>query len=419
MRRKCIEGALANLPALKESEIVTKSYEFSLITPMFGGDVESFKINESAPVRSQAVKGQLRFWWRAMQGYTDKAELLQAETEIWGGSLAGKKCQSKVKVSVANFKGLKDSPIDKGYDKNGRPRRIESDILSPYVLFPVLDKEDVKLLCEAKFTLTISYPKETENVKDMEKEVMGALGLWTLFGGVGGRTRRGCGSVYSEKLLKELNIDSIGKLKEFICDFGCGDPKPLEYARIKGATLYHSKATASIRDLQQKYGAYRQDRTPAKPGENHPGRSYWPEPDAIRRIKGLCAELHEPVHPDGVWFPRALFGLPIMTHYNTQNNGRGDPSGTIKLEPVDASGKPQQRWPSPYFIKQIKLGADLYNIMLVMNQSFPKGLVLDGRPVPAGGLPSDSRGKIMNTKHPLDGRSIEKALADALGLKEA
>jgi hypothetical protein len=108
-----------------------------------------------------------------------------------------------------------------------------------------------------------------------------------------------------------------------------------------------------------------------------------------------------------------------MTHYNTQNNGRGDPSGTIKLEPVDASGKPQQRWPSPYFIKQIKLGTNVYNIMLVMNQSFPKGLVLDGRPVPAGGLPSDSRGKIMNTKHPLDGRSIEKALADALGLKEA
>ena len=410
MRRKCIEGALANLPALKESEIVTKSYEFSLITPMFGGDVESFKINESAPVRSQAVKGQLRFWWRAMQGYTDKAELLQAETEIWGGSLAGKKCQSKVKVSVANFKGLKVSPI-----KKERPW-TEPNILASYVLFPVYnDKklENPSLLCQADFTITITYPVK------YEKDAINSLLLWTLFGGVGARTRRGCGSVYSEKFLKERNVASIDSVVDLVKSIGAGSVECLEYARMKGAKLFYSPANGSVKEFLQAYGKFRQDRKDLD--SKHPGRSYWPEPDSIRIMLGKNAPNHKPEHPDvdkdkkKVWFPRAAFGLPIMTHFSQQFNGFGDPSEkSISLEPVGA-----ERWPSPYFIKQIKLGTNVYNIMLVMNQSFPKGLVLDGRPVPAGGLPSDSRGKIMNTKHPLDGRSIERALADALGLKEA
>ena len=103
MRRVQIEGAVASLPALKQSEVFSRSYEFTLITPMFGGDVKSFEINERTPIRSQSIKGQLRFWWRTMQGFTSKDELLDAETKIWGGSLAGEKCQSKVNLKNKNI----------------------------------------------------------------------------------------------------------------------------------------------------------------------------------------------------------------------------------------------------------------------------------------------------------------------------
>ena len=413
MRRYLIDGATASLPELKSSEIVSKSYEFTLITPMFGGDVKSFEINERTPIRSQSIKGQLRFWWRTMQGEKDKKELLKKETEIWGGCLGDKKCQSKVKVAVTNFESLKTASVErKGYG-------IDSAFLAPYVLFPVTktvrDGRTVKLLTAAKFCLKITYPAKNE------KEVLDSLALWALFGGVGARTRRGCGSVYSEDLLKEKGICSAEKLREFINAVGQGELAELPYARIKGAKLFFSKANGSIRELQKKYGDYRQNRKDQN--SKHPGRSYWPEPDAIRSILKQNAELHTPEHPDGIWFPRAAFGLPILTRFNTGNNGNGDPFGQIFLEPDERmNGKNAERWASPYFIKQLKLGNDLYNVMLVLNQKFPSGLILKqdrmSYVVPITAKPSNSTGKLMNIEQPLNGRSITEALADVLGLKE-
>lgn len=414
MRRKMIDGANATLPELKREELVSKSYRFKLITPMFGGDVKSFEMNERTPVRSQSIKGQLRFWWRTMQGEKDKNELLKKETEIWGGSLGKKKCQSKVKVAVTNFESLRTAPVERnGYG-------VDSAFLAPYVLFPatktVRDGGTVKLLTAAKFCLKITYPAANEG------EVLESLILWTLFGGVGARTRRGCGSVYSEDLLKERDICSVEKLRKFLNDVSQGEPAELSYSRIKGAKLFCAPAVGSIKDLQKQYGEYRQNRKDQN--SKHPGRSYWPEPDAIRRCLHQSAELHKPVHKDGIWFPRAAFGLPILTRFNTGNNGEGDPSGQVSLEPAErVGGKNAERWPSPFFIKQLKLGNELYNVMLVLNQKFPSGLILkQGRTpydVPPEAKPSNIAGKVMNTEQPLNGRSIAKALADALGLKEA
>ena len=149
MRRNMIDGASVTLPELKREELVSKSYRFELITPMVGGDVKSFEMNERTPVRSQSIKGQLRFWWRTMQGEKDKNELLKKETEIWGGSLGKKKCQSKVKVAVTNFESLRTAPVERnGYG-------VDSAFLAPYVLFPVTktvrDGGTVKLLTAANF----------------------------------------------------------------------------------------------------------------------------------------------------------------------------------------------------------------------------------------------------------------------------
>lgn len=408
MRKRLVQNS--SLPPLSTTAVVAKSYEFSLLTPMFGGDVESFRPNQNAPVRSQSVKGQLRFWWRSMQSFTSQKELLENETQIWGGGLAGKKCRAKVKVAVTDFKNIQTALVEKRCDKNGRPSRIQSNDLAPYVLFPVLNVDNPLLITQANFKITVTYPKTFEDV------VLHTLTLWALFGGIGGRTRRGCGSVYSEGLFNDQDIRTIEDLKRFVRDIGQGAPSALRYARMKGARLFYSKANGTtIKDLQMKYGEYRQDRTPPQPGENHPGRSYWPEPDAIRKILSKNAPQHAPNHPDGVWFPRAAFGLPIMTKFNTQNRGAGDPRDTVKLEPHGA-----KRWPSPVIIKQLKLPDGLYNVMLAMNQCFPDGLTLDGKPVPSDALPCNStKKKIMKTNDPLNGRSIEKALADALHLQDA
>ena len=99
------------------------------------------------------------------------------------------------------------------------------------MLFPatktVRDGGTVKLLTAAKFCLKITYPAANEG------EVLESLILWTLFGGVGARTRRGCGSVYSEDLLKERDICSVEKLRKFLNDVSQGEPAELSYSRIK------------------------------------------------------------------------------------------------------------------------------------------------------------------------------------------
>ena len=422
MRRIQIKDASATLPALKQSEVISKSYEFTLITPMFGGDEDSFVINKKTPIRSQSIKGQLRFWWRTMQGFTSRDELLKAETKIWGGSLSEKKLKSEVKVSVTDFRNLEVTPI-----KKERPW-TEPNILSSYVLFPIFNNKDVQnpsLLSKATFSLSLTYPREHE------KAAINSLLLWALFGGVGARTRRGCGSVYSEELLKDRGITSIADVKKFIDDVGCGNVAELPYARIKGAKLFYSSAKGSVKELLKKYGDYRQDRKPPQVGENHPGRSYWPEPDAIRQLilpKSILnspKNLHKPEHPDEIWFPRAAFGLPVITHFNTSNNGKDDPRDNIKLEPAEKiGGRHAERWPSPYFIKQLKLQNELFNVMFVLNQKFPSSLILNGVPVPPSGLPSNTKGKDMNVnpnkpEYRLNNRTITKALADALGMEEA
>ena len=415
MRRKMIGDAAATLPELKRGELVSKSYRFELITPMLGGDADNFVINKRTPVRSQSIKGQLRFWWRTMQGETNAKELLKKEVEIWGGYFENKALQSRIKISVSNFKDLKTTPITKE-----RPW-TNPNVLASYVLFPVFNGniKDPSLFVQASFTVTLTYEREKE------KDAINSLLLWALFGGVGGRTRRGCGSVYSEQLLKECGINSIAKVKKIIDDVGAGNSAELSYARMKGAKLFYSKSRAGdVKSLLKKYGEYRQARTPKRDGENHPGRSYWPEPDAIRRLVlpqhllDSPANLHKPEHPDKIWFPRAAFGLPIETSFKTDGRGAHDPDKQM-LKPIDDKGNIKERWPSPYIIKQVKLGSETFDIMLVLNQKFPAGLALNKEPLDDECLPANTKGKVMNTHDPLNGRTITQALADALGMEEA
>ena len=57
------------------------------------------------------------------------------------------------------------------------------------------------------------------------------------------------------------------------------------------------------------------------PGRHHrPGRSRWPEPDAIRRRTGRHAPGHEPQHPVNDFYPRAAFGLPIVFHFKDKDD---------------------------------------------------------------------------------------------------
>ena len=404
-----------------KSKIINKVFDFELITPMFGGDAESWKIDCKNPIRSQSVKGMLRFWWRTMQSIADEKQLLYKENSIWGGktgdnSEKGNRCQSSVKLSVINQKSEYD--IFKPNERNNKFAGVCDDSIPAYVLFPIVDKvkegEEINYIKTLNFQIQISYP---ENV---EGDVLNSLKLWCLFGGVGARTRRGTGSLYCEQLLAEFTNKK--DLKEFIDSFG-KDSTELIYPRISGANIAvasetNADTTGLWHGMLTRYGEYRQGRDIGRGhGQgNHPGRSFWPEPDSIREITGAHAATHQPNHPDRNWFPRSSFGLPILTEFRSS---AGDPRGKIMLEPNIGTG---ERWPSPVIMKVIKLPSGaIYKVVFVLNQKIPSSLQLKAErkthTLTDDEMPTNIRDKVMKTNDELNGRTIYQHLIDFLNLE--
>ncbi len=81
-----------NLPSLPEwqepAERETIELELRLITPMFGGGYKAREVDTVQPIRPAAIRGHLRFWWRATAGarYATVEELHKAERELWGAA---------------------------------------------------------------------------------------------------------------------------------------------------------------------------------------------------------------------------------------------------------------------------------------------------------------------------------------------
>jgi CRISPR-associated protein Cmr1 len=140
-----------------------------------------------------------------MQNEQDAKALLTKENALWGGETQdgnGKdtRIKSKVSISISNY-NIDQNNIE--WAEMANNYAVKNDIIPTNVLFPITQdvRTDNKRICfikEMEFTLNISYPKPHET------DVLNTLKLWTLFGGVGARTRRGTGSIYCEDLLQDF-----------------------------------------------------------------------------------------------------------------------------------------------------------------------------------------------------------------------
>jgi len=381
LRQKLLDIPPTFEPALNAGR-VSRSFRFELITPMMGGDAERWKLNLTAPVRAQSVKGQLRFWWRTMQTEDDARQLVERENSLFGGK-TDPETRIKSRVSIAVVGG---SEPEHEQAKMENAYAVSGDVVPKYVLFPITDKvkndDEIHFVTDYSFHLRVSYPPERE------EEVLNTLVLWCLFGGVGARTRRGCGSIYCEELLSRFKTkeDVYSFAAQWQCNSGAeGHTAP--YPQLRAGLMALSppekgdkaKSADTWRGLLGKYGDYRQGPGVGRsPGNPRPGRSYWPEPDSLRSICGHHEERHIPENPDRNWFPRAAYGLPIIFKFiDGQDPGRGQ---QIELKPDGA-----ERWPSPVILKVIRLaGGETVKCCLVLNAAPPQGIRITG---PDAGLP--------------------------------
>ena len=350
--------------SLKSTTMIYEERTYAIITPLFGGGVEPGEADPISVVRASEVRGQLRFWWRATRGGqfgADLNALRDAEEQIWGGPArmhngnpVGRQSPVQVVVSIRD----RGTPI-RQFQRNGQvlPIAHPSSLIS-YGTFPLRPVAGA-LRIGVTFTLMITFPQAAE------PEVESALWAWENFGGLGARTRRGFGAI---KLIERLrngqpapitgqpaDADAIAQWFADHTTRYCGGQQWHDHVphlsgaaarkaiylhngflvnnqpfgtwiagvlQYNGLTLGQSQAHVAalvawyypIYMLQQ----FRQKRR--RPGALGPfGRSYWPEPDAIRaRTTGFRGR-HATRLNYADKFPRAIFGLPIIFEFKDKN----------------------------------------------------------------------------------------------------
>jgi CRISPR-associated protein Cmr1 len=351
MRKPAIDWTPPEITKPRLYKTPVETYHCTLVTPLYGGGVTAGTVDEKMPIRVTTIRGQLRFWWRVAhkKNYLnadkkpDSQAMFKEERDIWGGlGDSDSLTASKVLVSVSEIK-RQPTEACASYDKrpDGKTKTFPSwkpwvgGTVGGYALFPGqgkasaqgIEKDPAKLLKPgASWVLEVQYSDDC--TADQQKEVNTALRWWASFGSVGGRGRRGLGAIQ----ITELKNISRAEAEESSCKL------------ILQQSNSHSDALKAWKEGLSALQQFRQGKGIGRnPGSepNRPGRSRWPEPDAIRRMTRRNASVHSPEHSAGNLFPRAQFGLPIIFHFKDP----GDPQDAT-LKPVGA-----ERMASPLIIR--------------------------------------------------------------------
>jgi CRISPR-associated protein Cmr1 len=356
----------ADIPDCPAKPTTTKanerSYEIELITPMFGGGVETRVNDPSFPIRPTSIRGQLQFWWRATVGaqYATRQELRVAQSAVWGDTTRASGVQLRVNVLKIDPPGA-CARFERDNRDGSRYRSVPTwnepfyGSTLPYALFPFqgqlakggrqIEVPPASCIRKASFRLSVISRGDIDFVKQVEP----ALWAWVNFGGLGGRTRRGCGAV----LCKALAPKDAEALKAMWVRCMPRMFPRREWPTIAECVLHDKEQPGAINAWDRVIERFRHFRQGVKLGRNEgqqpnrPGRSRWPEPETIRRVtkKSLAKHARIPQIPDDA-FPRAELGLPIVFHFQEQ----GDPEDSV-LYPSGG----HERMASPLILKPLAL----------------------------------------------------------------
>ncbi|MGD6975045.1 type III-B CRISPR module RAMP protein Cmr1 [Bacillus altitudinis] len=346
-----------------------------LVTPMFGGGPQSNSIDQDRPIRESAIRGHLRFWWRATRGAACKNanELSKREAEIFGHTEQASQIQvvthyetDEVKRNSKVFFKKKNHPF---------PRYVLSNM-----------KDETPYLMKAQFSLNIRLSKKTTDFELIKKEVEAALWAWINFGGLGSRTRRGCGSLYckqfsphNKRTKSQLEKWFEQKLLEYDIQLPASSREWPTLSREFKVQAFPSPMISCWQSVIQTYETFRRRSNPYKKR----GRSCWPEADTIRLLTGKAKSGHHIPYPKEKpfkyqAFPRAQFGLPIQFRFAPKDSGK-DP------DPVTLLPKGKDRLASPLILKPLAINQkESVGMVMVLQQPKIEALSLlgDRKPLP-------------------------------------
>jgi CRISPR-associated protein Cmr1 len=346
---------------------------------VLGGAAVPRTIDAVDVVRVPSIRGQLRFWWRALnaQGFSSANELYQAESELFGRAADENRGRSPVEIR------LHLRATGKTVEEDIQPGKTPGD----YALFPARRENKGKpdevppaprRKPGTRFTLELRAPKERL------EELRPVLRAWILFGGYGSRTRRGLGSLTvtgadrASWLPKEATREALAAL--FGRDLFAPQVVPAELAqtpRLAGASLLVVPVSQQaegawltalnwLRDFRQgtNTGA-RQE------GKGKPSVSNWPEANNIRRlIPSTWTHRPNPSVVTVTW-PRAGFGLPIGVKFLGEGPKQDGESKKLEITWKDGEGL-HNRLASPLIVKAMPLAnGEFVPIALWLERAWP------------------------------------------------
>lgn len=179
------------------------SVHLKLITPMFGGGYEPREVDPVCIIRSASIRGHLRFWWRALYGgqYSSAEELYREESKLWGAAAEDKPDSlgpGKVRVQVENVNWSQQKKTVNHRDLKPRNSPAKVGPEAQYLLY-TFQKQKKEGTPEAQgydgvsFVLRIMLDHSLSS--EQCKQVENTIKAWIALGGIGARTRRGCGSL--------------------------------------------------------------------------------------------------------------------------------------------------------------------------------------------------------------------------------
>ncbi|MGC8833786.1 MAG: type III-B CRISPR module RAMP protein Cmr1 [Armatimonadota bacterium] len=337
-----------------------------VVTPLFGGSANTGEVDSELPIRAASIRGHLRFWWRACKGadYSSCGDLFKKEKSIWG--------------SVKEPGAIE---IVTQVESSGKrvPYKSMPKCLS-YALFPFRGeaskkKEPADALEGVCFKLLL-FGRYGNDLDKLKKEAEAALWAWLTFGGIGARTRRGCGSLFCSDSAFRPNGDVGEWLKQKASSYVTGSQGQTMIPLLLGAQILWgsessisdawSNAVKVMEDFRQGVGFARNKGSDS----GRPGRSRWPEADSIREIEKKWDFNHTPKHPARPFYPRADLGLPIVFHFQSKK----DPSDHT----LEAACDGATRMASPIILKPLALSE---------NNAVPMVVVLNAPHVWDSGVP--------------------------------
>lgn len=185
------------------------NFEIETITPMFLAGAEQGKTE----LRAASIKGLLRFWWRALQAESDIEKLRNRESQIFGSSDEGKGGGCSFAIRIIPKEELKPTknkfPFNPQYQVPVEGKTFKINILEylAYGTYEYVPKQGNVFTREyypakTQFDIVVSFTDEA-----CKNEVLKAIYIWSIFGGIGSRSRNGFGSfdvINKEKAFEDI-----------------------------------------------------------------------------------------------------------------------------------------------------------------------------------------------------------------------